>query len=199
MLLDVLKKIRYMNDTEFSMLCGLLGLNDAAGAQNQAGAAGVSSAPSVSSAPAGQGVSTVKVTAAPSAMYPMNNGAPVYGAPAGSNVAPVGSNVAGVQNQVVAQNTAGSHQKKATWHNLPIVNDVNFETEKSFAHVFQYNNLVYCLFIARTNARIYNNVLKYGIMEESFYTIYQITDNQNKQKTQLQPITGKDLAAMLGV
>lgn len=191
MLLDVLKKIRYMNDTEFSMLCGLLGLNDAAGAQNQAGAAGVSSAPSVPSAPAGaqnQGVSTVKVTAAPSAMYPMNNGAPVYCAPAGGNVAPAGNAA-----------PAGGHQKKATWHNLPIVNDVNFETEKSFAHVFQYNNLVYCLFIARTNARIYNNVLKYGIMEESFYTIYQITDYQNKQKTQLQPISGKDLAAMLGV
>lgn len=184
MLLDVLKKIRYMNDTEFSMLCGLLGLNDVAGAQNQAGAAGVSSAPAGAQ---NQGVSTVKVTAAPSAMYPMNNGAPVYGAPAG------------VQNQGVAQNPAGGHQKKATWHNLPIVNDVNFETEKSFAHVFQYNNLVYCLFIARTNARIYNNVLKYGIMEESFYTIYQITDYQNKQKTQLQPISGKDLAAMLGV
>ncbi len=182
MLLEVLKKIRYMNDTEFSMLCGLLGLNDAAGALNQAGAAGVPSAPSVPSAPAGQGVTTVKVTAAPSAMYPINSAAP-----------------AGVQNQVVAQNPAGGHQKKATWHNLPIVNDVNFETEKSFAHVFQYNNLVYCLFIARTNARIYNNVLKYGIMEESFYTIYQITDYQNKQKTQLQPISGKDLAAMLGV
>lgn len=189
MLLDVLKKIRYMNDTEFNMLCGLLGLNDAAGAQNQVVAQNQASAAGVSSAPAGvQGVSTVKVTAAPSAMYPMNNGAPVYGAPAGSNVAPA-------QNQA----GAGGHQKKATWHNLPIVNDVNFETEKSFAHVFQYNNLVYCLFIARTNARIYNNVLKYGIMEESFYTIYQITDYQNKQKTQLQPISGKDLAAMLGV
>ena len=183
MLLDVLKKIRYMNDTEFNMLCSLLGLNDAAGVQNQVVAQNQAGAAGVSSAPAGvQGITTVKVTAAPSAMYPMNNGAP-----------------AGVQTQVVAQNPAAGHQKKATWHNLPIVNDVNFETEKSFAHVFQYNNLVYCLFIARTNARIYNNVLKYGIMEESFYTIYQITDYQNKQKTQLQPISGKDLAAMLGV
>ena len=163
MLLEVLRKIRYMNDTEFNMLCGLLGLTDA---QNQT-----------------SGVTSVQVTAKPSVMYPVNgqvNNVPASGVPV----------AAGGQNQ---------HQKKATWHNLPIVNDPNWETEKSYAHVFMANNVPHILFIARTNARVYNNVLKYGIMEESFYTIYRIDDYQNKQKTQLQPIDGKNLAAMLGV
>ena len=172
MLLEVLRKIRYMNDTEFNMLCGLLGLTDA---QNQ-----VNNVP-VSNVPVNQasGVTSVSVTAKPSVMYPVNGVPPQVAA--GGN---------GAQNQ---------HQKKATWHNLPIVNDPNWETEKSYAHVFLVNNVPHILFIARTNARVYNNVLKYGIMEESFYTIYRIDDYQNKQKTQLQPIDGKNLAAMLGV
>ena len=181
MLLEVLRKIRYMNDTEFNMLCGLLGLTDA---QNQVNSVPVSQ---VNNVPmnnvSASGVTSVQVTAKPSVMYPVNGQV--------NNVPASGAHVAaGGQNQ---------HQKKATWHNLPIVNDPNWETEKSYAHVFMVNNVPHILFIARTNARVYNNILKYGIMEESFYTIYRIDDYQNKQKTQLQPIDGKNLAAMLGV
>lgn len=160
MLLEVLRKIRYMNDTEFNMLCGLLGLSDA---QNPVNSVPVKQA---------SGVTSVQVNGVP----PQVNNVP----------------------QVAAGGNS-QHQKKATWHNLPIVNDPNWETEKSYAHVFMVNNVPHILFIARTNARVYNNVLKYGIMEESFYTIYRIDDYQNKQKTQLQPIDGKNLAAMLGV
>ena len=197
MLLEVLRKIRYMNDTEFNMLCSLLGLIESNVGQftNANGqvmqAAGQVSAPVAPVAPVvqnqGQGVNTIKVNATPSPMYPVNNGAPVYGAPPAS-AAPV------------AQNHAAKGQgNNKNWHNLPIVSDPNFETDKSFAHVFMVNNVPHVFFIARSTARIYNNVLKFGINEGNYYTIYRIDDYQNKTKTQLQPIDGLNLAKMLGI
>ena len=184
-----------MNDTEFNMLCSLLGLIESNVGQVTNGqgqvmqAAGQVSAPVAPVAPVAQnqGVNTVKVTAAPSPMYPVNNGAPVYGAPPAS-AAPVAQNH--------AQNKG---QGNKNWHNLPIVSDPNFETDKSFAHVFMVNNIPHVFFIARSTARIYNNVLKFGINEGNYYTIYRIDDYQAKTKTQLQPIDGLNLAKMLGI
>ena len=182
MLLEVLRKIRYMNDTEFNMLCNLLGLTDSNVGQvtNSQGQTvnptGQVSAPQIQ----GQGVNTVKVNATPSVMYPVNNNAPVYTAP---------------QNHA---QTKGQGNNK-NWHNLPIVSDPNFETDKSFAHVFMVNNVPHVFFIARSTARIYNNVLKFGINEGNYYTIYRIDDYQNKTKTQLAPIDGLNLASMLGI
>lgn len=190
MLLEVLRKIRYMNDTEFNMLCNLLGLTDSNVGQvtNSQGqvlqATGQVSAPVVQNQ--GQGVNTVKVNNNPSPMYPVNNGAPVYGAP------PV------VQNQNHAQNSKGQGNNK-NWHNLPIVSDPNFETDKSYAHVFSVNGVPHVFFIARSTARIYNNVLKFGINEGNYYTIYRIDDYQAKTKTQLAPIDGLNLATLLGI
>lgn len=184
MLLEVLCKIRYMNDTEFNMLCSLLGLIDSNVGQvtNSQGqvmqAAGQVSAPQIQGQ--GQSVNTVKVNTAPSVMYPVNNNAPVYAAP---------------QNH--AQNKGQGNNKN--WHNLPIVSDPNFETDKSFAHVFMVNNVPHVFFIARSTARIYNNVLKFGINEGNYYTIYRIDDYQAKTKTQLAPIDGLNLAKMLGI
>jgi hypothetical protein len=190
MLLEVLRKIRYMNDTEFNMLCNLLGLTDSNVGQVTNANGQVMQAGQVNNAPVvqnqGQGVNTVKVNATPSVMYPVNNGAPVYGAP--QNIAP--------QNH--AQNSKGQGNNK-NWHNLPIVSDPNFETDKSYAHVFLVNNVPHVFFIARSTARIYNNVLKFGINEGNYYTIYRIDDYQAKTKTQLAPIDGLNLATLLGI
>lgn len=185
MLLEVLRKIRYMNDTEFNMLCNLLGLTDSnvgqvTNSQGQVMQAGQLSAPQNQ----GQGVNTVKVNAAPSVMYPVNNGAPVYGAP---------------QNNAPQNHAAKGQGNNKNWHNLPIVSDPNFETDKSFAHVFNVNGIPHVFFIARSTARIYNNVLKFGINEGNFYTIYRIDDYQAKTKTQLAPIDGLNLASLLGI
>lgn len=192
MLLEVLRKIRYMNDTEFNMLCNLLGLTDSNVGQVTNSQGQVLQAAGQVNAPVAQnqiqGVATVKVNNNPSPMYPMNNGAPVYGAPPASG-APVAQNH--------AQNKGQGNNKN--WHNLPIVSDANFETDKSYAHVFMVNNVPHVFFIARSTARIYNNVLKFGINEGNYYTIYRIDDYQNKTKTQLQPIDGLNLAAMLGI
>ena len=183
MLLEVLRKIRYMNDTEFNMLCSLLGLIESnVGQVTNSQGQTVNSAGQVS-APQnqGQGVNTVKVNATPSVMYPVNNNAPVYTAP---------------QNH--AQNSKGQGNNK-NWHNLPIVSDPNFETDKSFAHVFSVNGIPHVFFIAKSTARIYNNVLKFGINEGNYYTIYRIDDYQAKTKTQLAPIDGLNLATLLGI
>ncbi len=184
MLLEVLRKIRYMNDTEFNMLCNLLGLTDSTVGQVTNANGQVMQAGQVNNAPVvqnqGQGVNTVKVNATPSVMYPVNNNAPVYTAP---------------QNH--AQNKGQGNNKN--WHNLPIVSDPNFETDKSYAHVFLVNNVPHVFFIARSTARIYNNVLKFGINEGNFYTIYRIDDYQAKTKTQLAPIDGLNLATLLGI
>jgi hypothetical protein len=184
MLLEVLRKIRYMNDTEFNMLCNLLGLTDSNVGQVTNANGQVMQAGQVNNAPVvqnqGQGVNTVKVNATPSVMYPVNNNAPVYTAP---------------QNH--AQNKGQGNNKN--WHNLPIVSDPNFETDKSYAHVFLVNNVPHVFFIARSTARIYNNVLKFGINEGNFYTIYRIDDYQAKTKTQLAPIDGLNLATLLGI
>ncbi len=184
MLLDVLRKILYMNDTEFNMLCNLLGLTDSNVGQVTNANGQVMQAGQVNNAPVvqnqGQGVNTVKVNATPSVMYPVNNNAPVYTAP---------------QNH--AQNKGQGNNKN--WHNLPIVSDPNFATDKSYAHVFLVNNVPHVFFIARSTARIYNNVLKFGINEGNYYTIYRIDDYQAKTKTQLAPIDGLNLATLLGI
>ena len=74
-----------MNDTEFNMLCNLLGLTDSNVGQVTNASGQVLPTGQVNNAPVvqnqTQGVNTVKVNAAPSVMYPVNNGAPVYGAP----------------------------------------------------------------------------------------------------------------------
>lgn len=206
MLLDVLCKIRYMNDTEFNMLCNLLGLTDSNVGQvtNSQGqvmqAAGqVNNAPVVQNQ--GQGVNTVKVNNNPSPMYPAKvQLSSMYGSVNGQVVnPPAGLNPpVATGNQNHAQNNKGQGNNK-NWHNLPIVSDPNFETDKSYAHVFMVNNVPHVFFIARSTARIYNNVLKFGINEGNYYTIYRIDDYQNKTKTQLQPIDGLNLAAMLGI
>lgn len=175
-----------MNDTEFNMLCSLLGLIESnVGQVTNASGQVLQATGQVNNAPVvqNQGVNTVKVNNNPSPMYPVNNAAPVYGAP------PVATG-----NH--AQNNKGNNKN---WHNLPIVSDPNFETDKSFAHVFNVNGVPHVFFIARSTARIYNNVLKFGINEGNFYTIYRIDDYQNKTKTQLAPIDGLNLAAMLGI
>lgn len=183
MLLEVLRKIRYMNDTEFNMLCSLLGLIDSnAGQVTNANGQVMQAAGQVNN-PA-QYPAKVQL----SSMYGSINGQ-VVNPPAGLNP-PV------VQNQNHAAKGQGNNKN---WHNLPIVSDPNFETEKSYAHVFMMNNIPHVFFIARSTARIYNNVLKFGINESNYYTIYRIDDYQNKIKTQLQPIDGLNLATMLGI
>lgn len=176
-----------MNDTEFNMLCSLLGLIDSNVGQvtnSQGQIVNPAGQVNNSAQNQGQGINTVKVNATPSVMYPVNNNAPVYGTPV-------------VQNQNHAQNKGQGNNKN--WHNLPIVSDPNFETDKSFAHVFMVNNVPHVFFIARSTARIYNNVLKFGINEGNYYTIYRIDDYQNKTKTQLAPIDGLNLATLLGI
>lgn len=200
MLLEVLRKIRYMNDTEFNMLCNLLGLTDSNVGQVTNASGLVMQAGQVNNAPVvqnqGQGVNTVKVNATPSVMYPAKvQLSSVYGSVNGQVVNPP---VVQNQNQNHAQNSKGQGNNK-NWHNLPIVSDPNFETDKSYAHVFMVNNVPHVFFIARSTARIYNNVLKFGINEGNYYTIYRIDDYQNKTKTQLAPIDGLNLASMLGI
>lgn len=198
MLLEVLRKIRYMNDTEFNMLCNLLGLTD-----SNVGQVTSSNGQVVNAAQnQAQGINTVKVTASPSVMYPANKDqlSSVYGSVNGQVVNPPAGLVppvsAGTQNP--AQNHAKGQGNK-NWHNLPIVSDPNFETDKSYAQVFLVNNVPHVFFIAKSTARIYNNVLKFGINEGNYYTIFRIDDYQNKTKTQLQPIDGLNLAKMLGI
>lgn len=173
MLFQVLQKIRSMNDADFNALCCLLGIND-----SQSG-----------NAP----VSQVNVTAKPSVMYPVNQ-APV--APDAQKVQ-LSSMYGQIHNTIPAKTPVA--QNKAIWHNLAIVSDPNFETEKSFAHVFQYQSVFYVFFIARQSAKMYNNVLQYGIKEDSTYTLFRIDDYQAKTKTKMQPVTGDVFAAMLGI
>lgn len=186
MLLEVLRKIRYMNDTEFNMLCSLLGLIDSNVGQ-------VTNASGQAVNPAGQVNNPAQYPAKVqlSSVYGSINGQ-VVNPPAGLNP-PVVQN----QNQNHAQNKGQGNNKN--WHNLPIVSDPNFETDKSFAHVFNVNGIPHVFFIARSTARIYNNVLKFGINEGNYYTIYRIDDYQAKTKTQLAPIDGLNLATLLGI
>ncbi len=195
MLLEVLCKIRYMNDTEFNMLCNLLGLTESSVGQVTSGNGQVVNAPVPQNQ--AQGVNTVKVTASPSVMYPANKDqlSSVYGSMNGQTIQPTGLNIP-AQNPAPAQNKG---QGNKNWHNLPIVSDPNFETDKSYAQVFLVNNVPHVFFIAKSTARIYNNVLKFGINEGNYYTIFRIDDYQNKTKTQLQPIDGLNLAKMLGI
>ena len=99
-----------------------------------------------------------------------------------------------------AQNNAQTGQKaQHVWHNLNVISDPNFETDKAYAYMFKWNDVLCCLFISRKMIRMYNNVMQYGIKEDSFYTIYKVDDYNAKTKTQLQPVNGKDLATILGV
>ena len=178
-MINVLRRIRQMNDTEFGMLCNLLGLSESgqsSGAQLQSPVVQSQVAPAQNVS----GVQTVPVTAQPSAMYPMTGSLPPQ--------------------MTGAQNNAQTGQKaQHVWHNLNVVSDPNFETDKAYAYMFKWNEVLCCLFISRKMIRMYNNVMQYGIKEDSFYTIYRVDDYNAKTKTQLQPINGKDLAAILGV
>lgn len=180
MLLEVLWRIRHMNDTEFNMLCSLLGLIDS----------------NVGQVTNSQGQVVTGQVNNP-AQYPAKvQLSSVYGSVNGQVVnPPAGLNPPVVQNH--AQNKGQGNNKN--WHNLPIVSDPNFETDKSYAHVFMVNNVPHVFFIARSTARIYNNVLKFGINEGNYYTIYRIDDYQAKTKTQLAPIDGLNLATLLGI
>ena len=162
-----------MNDTEFNMLCSLLGLIDSNVGQVTNASGQVMQATGQVNNHAqnqGQGVNTVNVNATPSVMYPAKvQLSSVYGSVNGQVVNPP---VVQNQNQNHAQNKGQGNNKN--WHNLPIVSDPNFETDKSYAHVFMVNNVPHVFFIARSTARIYNNVLKFGINEGNYYTIYRI-------------------------
>ena len=176
-MINVLRRIRQMNDTEFGMLCNLLGLFESSGAQLQSPVVPQSQ---VVPAQNVSGVQTVPVTAQPSAMYPMTGSVPPQ--------------------MTGAQNNAQTGQKaQHVWHNLNVISDPSFETDKAYAYMFKWNEVLCCLFISRKMIRMYNNVMQYGIKEDSFYTIYRVDDYNAKTKTQLQPINGKDLAAILGV
>ena len=188
MLLEVLKKIRYMNDTEFGMLCNLLGLSES----GQSSGAQLQSPVVPQSQDNATGVQTVPVTAQPSAMYPIT-GAQMYG-----TTGSVPPQMTGAQ-PPVANNAQTSQKAQHVWHNLNVVSDPNFETDKAYAYMFKWNEVLCCLFISRKMIRMYNNVMQYGIKEDSFYTVYKIDDYNAKTKTQLQPVNGKDLAAILGV
>lgn len=152
-----------MSDTEFNMLCNLLGI------------------PSEVNQPSGvqpSGAQTVPVTGKPSVMYPVNQ-------------------PSGVQSQ--APIPAGNVNNGGKWHNFPVTSDPNFDSEKSYGHIFQVNGAYYVFFIPKSLVKMYNNVLSFGIQENKFYTIYAITDYQNKQKSKCPEISGKDLAVMLGI
>ena len=193
MLLEVLKKIRYMNDTEFGMLCNLLGLSESgqsSGAQLQSQVV-----PAQDNA---TGVQTVPVTAQPSAMYPMNEAQKVQLSSMYGTHGSVPPQMTGAQ-PPVANNAQTGQKAQHVWHNLNVVSDPNFETDKAYAYMFKWNEVLCCLFISRKMIRMYNNVMQYGIKEDSFYTVYKIDDYNAKTKTQLQPVNGKDLAAILGV
>lgn len=178
-MINVLRRIRQMNDTEFGMLCNLLGLSESSGAQLQSQV--VAQSPVVPAQNNATGVQTVPVTAQPSAMYPMTGSVPPQ--------------------MTGAQNTGAQTGQKAqhVWHNLNVISDPSFETDKAYAYMFKWNEVLCCLYISRKMIRMYNNVMQYGIKEDSFYTIYRVDDYNAKTKTQLQPINGKDLAAILGV
>lgn len=182
-MINVLRRIRQMNDTEFGMLCNLLGLSESgqsSGAQLQSPVVQSQVVPAQNVS----GVQTVPVTAQPSAMYPMTGSVPPQ--------------MTGVQS--TAANNAQTGQKaQHVWHNLNVISDPSFETDKAYAYMFKWNEVLCCLFISRKMIRMYNNVMQYGIKEDSFYTIYKVDDYNAKTKTQLQPINGKDLAAILGV
>lgn len=191
-MINVLRRIRQMNDTEFGMLCNLLGLSESSGAQLQSQV--VAQSPVVPAQDNATGVQTVPVTAQPSAMYPQKvQLSSMYGT--NGSVPP---QMTGAQSPV-ANNAQTGQKAQHVWHNLNVISDPTFETDKAYAYMFKWNEVLCCLFISRKMIRMYNNVMQYGIKEDSFYTIYRVDDYNAKTKTQLQPINGKDLAAILGV